>query len=88
MTFPAGLDTIELGRLCDGELPSGLQALIFGSDFDQPLELLPLPKCLRSLTTGFAFNHKLTNESLPSGLVTLTLGHCFDQSLTTVASWF
>ena len=73
VTFPAGLDTLELGDRCDGDLPPGLQTSIFCLFVHLPLDILSLPSFVQSLTTGHLLNGKL--KSLPSSLVTLTL--CF-----------
>ena len=71
-----------LGMVLDNVvLPSGMQSLTFGSDFDQSLDKTALPSGLQGLTFGHYFNRSLDNTALPSGLQSLTLGDGFDQSL-------
>jgi hypothetical protein len=49
-------------------LPSSLQSLKFGDDFNQSLEGVTFPSGLQSLTFGSKFNQRLNGVSLPSGL--------------------
>ena len=66
--------------MLDGvSLPSGLQNLTFGNEFNQPLDRVSLPSGLQSLTFGNKFNQRLDGVSLPSGLQSLRLGYRFNQ---------
>lgn len=67
------------------ELPSRLQVLTFGRNFNGSMEGRTLPKDLQSITFGYWFNQSLTNVALPEGLQSLTFGERFDQSLDNVA---
>ena len=62
-------------------LPSGLQSLTFGLQFNQRLDNATLPSSLQSLKFGWMFNQSLDNTTLPSGLQSLTFGIHFNQSL-------
>ena len=53
-------------------LPSTLQSLTFGQEFDHRLHGITLPGRLRSLTFGDAFNQSLHGVILPSSLQNLT----------------
>ena len=63
-------------------LPSGLQSLTFGYDFNQRLDNTTLQPSLHSLTfVGYGFDQSLDNTTLPSGLLSLTFGYRFNQNL-------
>ncbi|CAE7258852.1 unnamed protein product [Symbiodinium sp. CCMP2592] len=63
------------------QLPSSLQSLTFGKEFNQSLEGIQLPSSLQSLTFGEWFNQSLDGIQLPSSLQSLTFGLNFNQSL-------
>ena len=63
------------------QLPSSLQSLTFGKEFNQSLEGIQLPSSLQSLTFGFAFHQSMEGIQLPSSLQSLTFGEEFNQSL-------
>merc|ERR1712054_490586 len=78
--------TVEVNQSLDNvALPSSLQSLTFGNDFDQNLDNVALPSGLQSLTFGACNNQSLDNVALPSCLQSLTFGYHFDQSLDNVA---
>ncbi len=66
-------------------LPSSLQNLTFGFEFNQSLEGVTLPSSLQNLTLSRRFNRSLERVTLPSSLRTLTCGDLFNQSLEGVA---
>jgi hypothetical protein len=49
-------------------LPSSLQTLTFGNDFDQSLEGVTLPSSLQTLTFGDLSDQRLEGVTLPSSL--------------------
>ena len=63
------------------QLPSCLQSLTFGDDFNHSLEGIQLPSSLQSLTFGHSFNQSVAGIQLPSSLQSLTFGFEFNQSL-------
>eukprot|EP00439_Symbiodinium_sp_Y106_P064955 s1153_g10.t1 len=63
------------------QLPSSLQSLTFGREFNQSLEGIHLPSSLQSLTFGAMFNQSLEGIRLPSSLQSLTFGFRFNQSV-------
>ena len=69
---PAGLAECEASTVT---LPSGLQSLTFGHDFNQRMDRVSLPSGLHSLAFGWSFNQSMENVILPSGLHSLALGH-------------
>ena len=50
------------------QLPSSLQSLTFGEEFNQSLEGIQLPSSLQSLTFGYKFNQSMQGIQLPSSL--------------------
>ncbi len=71
-------------HLCKITLPSSLQNLTFGQEFNQRLENVSLPSSLQNLTFGEDFNQSLENVTLPSSLQSLTFGREFNRSLENV----
>ena len=65
-------------------MPSGLQTLTFGRDFNQSIVKMTPPSGLQTLKFGAAFNQSLEKVTLPSGLQTLTFGDYFNKSLEKV----
>ena len=65
-------------------LPSNLQTLAFGQNFNQRLKRVTLPSNLECLTFGRDFNQKLDQVMLPSNLQSLTFGRDFNHSLEQV----
>ena len=63
------------------QLPSSLQSLSFGDDFNQRLDGIQLPSSLQILTFDRSFNQSLDGISLPSSLQSLTFGYYFNQRL-------
>ncbi|CAJ1407192.1 unnamed protein product [Effrenium voratum] len=61
-------------------LPSSLQSLVLGEDFNGRLQGVAFPRDLHSLTFGSRFNRGLEGVALGS-LASLTLGKDFNQSL-------
>eukprot|EP00435_Cladocopium_sp_Y103_P061557 s808_g23.t1 len=86
VNLPAGLKSLSL----DGEiqsldfLPSGLEKLTFGDDFNQSLDDINLPRSLLKLALGDSFNQSLDRVQWPSGLRSLSFGWTFDCSLEEV----
>ena len=64
-------------------LPTSLQNLTVGYDFNQSLERVTLPSSLQNLTFGTQFNQSLEQVILPSSLQNLIFGSQFNQSLGT-----
>ena len=62
------------------QLPSSLQSLTFGRQFNQRLEGMQLPSSLQSLTFGRYFNQSLEGIQLPSSLQSLTFGQQFNRA--------
>ena len=82
-TLPTGLRSFGFSNQFDPSLalPSGLQSLTLGSDFNQSLEGVTLPSGLQSLTFGEWFDQSLERVTLPSRLQSLTFGCRFNQCL-------
>jgi hypothetical protein len=53
-------------------LPSGLEMLTFGRQFNQDLRPVTLPSNLQSLTFGYCFNQRLDKVTWPRSLQHLT----------------
>ena len=85
--LPRGLQTLSLGDECSKQrlqgllLPSCLQSLTFGQDFNQSLEGIELPSNLQVLTFGTCFNQSLRGYKLPGSLQKLEFGLHFNQNL-------
>ena len=69
--YDSNVSKMEVG-LENVALPSGLQTITFGRDFNQSLENVVLPSGLLTITFGDRFNQSLENVTLPSGLQTIT----------------
>ncbi|EGG19226.1 hypothetical protein DFA_02011 [Cavenderia fasciculata] len=65
-----------------GVLPSSLQSLMFGDDYDQPLSVGVLPSSLQSLMFGYYYNQALSVGVLPSSLQSLVFGDEYNQLLS------
>ncbi|CAJ1341749.1 unnamed protein product [Effrenium voratum] len=65
-------------------LPSSVQSLTLGAQFNQSLHTVTLPSSLQSLSLGKHFDQSLQGVSLPCSLKSLTFGAHFDQSLQEV----
>ena len=61
-------------------LPSGLQSLTSGSEFNQNMVKVALPSGMPSLTLGSDFIQSMEKVALPCGLQSLTFGSEFSQS--------
>eukprot|EP00435_Cladocopium_sp_Y103_P061201 s312_g22.t2 len=77
------LEGAEPGEyLC--HLPSSLQSLSFGRDFNQSVERVTLPSSLQSLSFGDKFNQSLELVTFRSSLQSLSFGRHFNQRLERV----
>jgi hypothetical protein len=75
--FLEGLEVLTMGsegRLLPGILPSTLQRLLLGENFNSPLLENVLPSHLRELELGSKFNQPLVPNTLPASLEILSIG--------------
>ncbi|ADO67541.1 hypothetical protein crov507 [Cafeteria roenbergensis virus] len=66
-------------------LPKSLTKLVFGSGFDDSLEIIKKwPDSLTTLTFGYNFNQAIEKVKWPKSLTTLTFGYNFNQAIEKV----
>lgn len=70
--------------LCMVRLPSGLQNLTLGDEFDHDRAKVRLPSSLQSLVVGDACDQSRDKVQLPSGPQSQTLGDEFNQVMSKV----
>jgi hypothetical protein len=63
----------------DGYIPEGVQTLVFGNYFNQPIDKSCLPTSLTSMIFGTEFNQPLEN-TIPDSVTYVQLGSSFTQS--------
>ncbi|GAM19227.1 hypothetical protein SAMD00019534_024020 [Acytostelium subglobosum LB1] len=64
------------------DIPSTIDTLVFGSNFNKVIIPDTLPTSITSLTFGYEFSQAIMPGSLPDSLETLVLGVCFNQPLS------
>ena len=74
-------DASNAGSIHGVKLPSSLESLTFGRQFNESLEGIIMPSSLQSLTFGRQFTRSLEGVILPNSLQNLTFGYCFNRSL-------
>jgi hypothetical protein len=62
-------------------VPRSVTTLLFGSQFNQPLDVGALPQSLTELTFGHTFNQTIGANILPRSLTSLTFGARFNQPI-------
>ncbi|GAM27256.1 hypothetical protein SAMD00019534_104310, partial [Acytostelium subglobosum LB1] len=91
-TLPPALVTLEFGEcynipiINDHWIPTTLQSLTFGLQFDQPLTAGLLPESLTHLRLGLCF--KYTSMDLPQSLTSLSLSITNRKKLATAANGY
>lgn len=86
-TIPNTLKSLDMGftniEIDFSFLPSKLQTLKLGRNFNYEFKLEMLPKKLSHLDFGFAYEHPIIISKLPKDLHTLKLGVYFNQFIDT-----
>jgi hypothetical protein len=62
-------------------LPPDTKGIIFGREFNQPINEGILPENLITIIFGLKFNQPINEGSLPENLKYLTFGHMFNKSI-------
>ncbi|ADZ16419.1 IP22 [Cafeteriavirus-dependent mavirus] len=73
--------TIKFNKIYNVEFPNNTTNIIFGDEFNQPLNKVKWPESLKCVVFGKRFNQTLEKVILPDSVITIIFLGCYNQSL-------
>ncbi|AYV80079.1 MAG: hypothetical protein Gaeavirus8_10 [Gaeavirus sp.] len=60
-------------------IPSSVKIIIFGNNFDQPVDIIKFPETIEKIVFGYNFNQPIDNITFPEGIRFIKFGWNFNQ---------